>query len=148
MNNYELDKKAKELVDSETPYNLARRVVELESRYDIEGDDAGFKNDMKAKFIMEQNTPYKVAKEVVRLGNLIQSFDMNKEWLHVNDMRPNNGDLVALTDDLQMKRHHELLDCELCVYQDGEFWTSPPDGDESIPFNLNVDYWWKLVHRA
>lgn len=32
MNNYELDKKAKELVDSETPYNLARSLVELESR--------------------------------------------------------------------------------------------------------------------
>lgn len=30
MNNFELDKKAKELMDTETHYNLARRVVELE----------------------------------------------------------------------------------------------------------------------
>lgn len=37
MDNYELDKKAKELVDTEHPYNLARRVVELESTADPRG---------------------------------------------------------------------------------------------------------------
>lgn len=32
MNNFELDERAKELMDTETHYNLARRVVELESK--------------------------------------------------------------------------------------------------------------------
>lgn len=32
MNNFELDERAKELMDGETHYNLARRVIELESK--------------------------------------------------------------------------------------------------------------------
>lgn len=30
MNNFEMDEKAKELVDSKSPYEIARRLVELE----------------------------------------------------------------------------------------------------------------------
>lgn len=44
MDNYELDKKAKELVDTEHPYNLARRVVELESRLGITAKDSDKKS--------------------------------------------------------------------------------------------------------
>lgn len=33
MNNFEMDKKAKELVDRKSPYEIARRLVELEERF-------------------------------------------------------------------------------------------------------------------
>lgn len=55
MNNYELDKKAKELADTEHPYNLARRVVELKARLGITVKDGDKKSALENCYVQNHH---------------------------------------------------------------------------------------------